>query len=242
MEMKKTGLYGGAGSEDDGYWFTSENGARIHAEEGQSKKEAIEVFRSKNDFSAQVDDVLSGKDTTSTHLKVRENTPRIFLEIGLANHPILITSAHTKTAVGKNVKGKNIHNINIEVFKELPKLLENPAIIMESTKKGSIVSFVNAVDNANIPILCAVKINGTGYYNSIEIDSNVITSVYGKDTNPIGFIENAVKENRVLYWNKKMSQKLFEIPGLQLPDNLNNFDSNTIIRKANVFVNPKMEK
>lgn len=58
-----------------------------------------------------------------------------------------------------------------------------------------------------------------------------MTSVYGKDANPIGFIVRAVNENRVLYWDKKISQELFETPGLQLPDNLNNLDSNIIIRK-----------
>ena len=212
--MVKGGLYDGAGSEED-----------------------IE-----RDFSTQVDDVLSGEDAISTHLKVREHTPRIFLEIGLRDKPMLITSVHAKTEIGQKIKGKNIHNINIEVFKELPKLLENPAIIMESTRNGSIVTFVNAVDNANNPIMCAIKINGKGYYNSVEIESNVIASVYGKDTNPIGFIETAIKENRVLYWNKKMSQRLFAIPGLQLPDNLNNLDSNNIIRKTKVFVNTFSKK
>ena len=33
-----------------------------------------------------------------------------------------------------------------------------------------------------------------------------------------------------------MSQDLFEIPKLQLPDNLNSLNSNTIIRKAKTFV------
>lgn len=65
----------------------------------------------------------------------------------------------------------------------------------------------------------------------------MISSVYGKDTNPIGFIERAVEEDRVLYLNKKMSQDLFYIPGLQLPDNLLNLDSNIIIRKSKWVVN-----
>lgn len=35
----------------------------------------------------------------------------------------------------------------------------------------------------------------------------------------------------MLYWDKKISQELFSTPGLQLPDNLYNLDSNTIIRQ-----------
>lgn len=188
-------------------------------------------------FAEQVDAVLAGTDVQSSHLQVRANTPKILLDVGLSDKPMLITSVHTKTAVGKEVKNKNIHNIDVDVFKELPKLLEKPAIIMDSTKKNSIVVFVNAVDQAKNPIMCAINIQGEGYYNSVKIDTNLIASAYGKDNNPIGFIKRAVNENRVLYWDKKMSQALFEIPGLQLPDNLNRLDSNVIIRKTNANVN-----
>ncbi len=186
---------------------------------------------SKKSFGEQVDNVLSGADTVSTHLKVRETTPKVFIDIGLENKPILITSVHTKTAVGIEIKNNNTHNLSVETFKNLPNLLENPAIIMESKKGESVVAFVNALDQDNNPILCSIKINGKGNYNNIEIDANILTSVYGKDANPIGFIEKAVNENRVLYWDKKISQELFSTPGLQLPDNLYNLDSNTIIRQ-----------
>ena len=131
------------------------------------------------------------------------------------------------------------HHINKEVFKKLPKLIENPAMVMESTKKGSIVMFVNAVDENNNPILCSLKINGKGNYNNVEVFENVVTSVYGKDSNPIGFIEKAVDDNRLLYRNKKMSQELFDTPRLQLPDNINNLDSNVIIHKIGENVNTK---
>lgn len=125
------------------------------------------------------------------------------MDLGLSDKPLIITSTHTKTAVGKKVRKKNIHYISEVVFKRLPNLIEKPAIIMESTKQGSIVMFVNAADVNNNPVICAIKINGKGFYNNVEIESNVVTSVYGKETNPTGFIERAVKEKRVLYWDKK---------------------------------------
>ena len=104
---------------------------------------------------------------------------------------------------------------------------------MESTTHGSIVMFINAIDKNNAPVVCAIKVDGRGNYNNVEIDANIVMSVYGKDTNPIGFIEKAVDDNRLLYWDKKMSQKLFDTLRLQLPNNINNFDSNVIIRKIN---------
>ena len=199
-----------------------------------------DVEFSERPFAEQVDAVLNGEDTTSTHLQISEHTPKLLLDLGLDDKPILITSVHTKTALGYKVRNKNTHYISTEVFKQLPQLIEEPAIVMESTKNGSIVMFVNALDKDNNPVVCSIKIDGKGNFNNVEVEANVVTSVYGKDTNPTGFIEKAVDDKRVLYWNKKMSQKLFDTPGLQLPDNINAIDSNVIIRKISRNVNTKI--
>ena len=234
----------------DGIIFDNGNGTHqfVSFESNQFKNvtnktptESKDIRFSKKSFSEQVDDVLSGKDTNNTHLQVRENTPKIFLDLGLDDKPMLITSVHTKTAVNQKVANKNIHKLSVEALKRLPKLLESPAIVFDSTKKDSIVAFVNAVDEGNNPVMCAININGNGFYNDIRIDTNLISSVYGKDSNPIGFIEKAVDEDRILYWNKKISQDLFSIPGLQLPDNLLNLDSNIIIRKSKWIVNTNLK-
>ena len=207
---------------------------------GEARYSLGDVKFSEKPFDEQVDSVLSGEDTVSTHLRVSEHTPKLLLDLGLNDKPILITSVHTKTALGHKVRNKNTHYISTEVFKKLPQLVESPAIVMESTKKGSIVMFVNALDENNNPVVCSIKIDGKGNYNNVEVEANVVTSVYGKDTNPTGFIEKAVEDNRVLYWNKKMSQELFDTPGLQLPDNINTLDSNVIIRKISDNVNTKI--
>ena len=43
-------------------------------------------------FEEQVDAVLSGKDTVSTHLRISEHTPQILLDLGLSDKTMLITS------------------------------------------------------------------------------------------------------------------------------------------------------
>ena len=72
--------------------------------------------------------------------------------------------------------------------------------------------------------------------DDLEIEANIITSVYGKD-NFNNFIANNAKENAVIYWNKEKSQELTKTPGIRFPDNLSSLDSNVIIRKAKAFVN-----
>lgn len=188
-------------------------------------------FSLEEDFATQVDNILNGSDTVNTHLQVRPDTPKILLDAGLDNKRMLITANHTKTAVGIETKKSNTHNLDIETLKKLPKLLDNPVIIMDSLKEGSVVVFVNAKDKNGTPIMCAININGVGNYNNIEVETNLISSVYGKNSGLTSFIERAVNENRLIFWNKKMSLELFNTPGLQLPNNIKQVDSNTIIHQ-----------
>ncbi len=226
------------GAKDNTYIVFDSNQIKLTTNKKPTLKDDIR-YSHKESFAKQVDNVLSGQDKINSHLLVLENTPKLLQNIGLPDKPMLITAAHTKTAVGVLVKNKNVHNLNVETFKDLPSLIEKPAIIMDSSdeSKNSIVLFVNAKDINGNPVVCSIRVEGEARYNNIKIIGNIVTSVYGKDANPTKFIEKAVKEDRILYWDKKMSQDLFDNPGLQLPDNIFNLDSDIIIRKTRAKVN-----
>ena len=72
--------------------------------------------------------------------------------------------------------------------------------------------------------------------DNLEIEANIITSVYGRE-NFNAFIARNADERTILYWNKEKSQELTKTPGIRFPDNLSSLDSNVIIRKAKAFVN-----
>lgn len=72
--------------------------------------------------------------------------------------------------------------------------------------------------------------------DDLEIEANIITSVYGRE-NFNAFIARNADEKTILYLNKEKSQELTKIPGIQFPDNLSSLASNVIIRKAKTFVN-----
>lgn len=188
-------------------------------------------------FAEQVDDVLDGADTNSTHLYVCE-TPEILRQAGLPDLPVLMTAKHLKSITNKAGKSKgNYHDLGRDLVKRLPELLARPAMIMDSNSRpDSVVVVTTAVDKENRPVIAAIKVDGNGYINDVQISANVMTSSYGKD-NFQNFLETALQENRLLYWNKKRSQEIFKIPGLQLPDNLENLNSDTIIRKTSAKVN-----
>ena len=215
-------------------WF--ENQIKLTSNKNPSADPDIRYSLSSS-FAEQVDDVLDGADTNSTHLYVCE-TPEILRQVGLPDLPVLMTAKHLKSITNKAGKSKgNYHDLGRDLVKRLHELLARPAMIMDSNSRpDSVVVVTTAVDKENRPVIAAIKVDGNGYINDVQISANVMTSSYGKD-NFQNFLETALQENRLLYWNKKRSQEIFKIPGLQLPDNLENLNSDTIIRKTSAKVN-----
>ncbi len=216
--------------------YVADNYAKERVAEEMTSNEP--VFEPNTSFAKQVEAVLSGADTKSTHLKVM-GTPLILRQLGAKNLPVLMTAKHLKTIVAESGDDKkaNYHNVDVDIIKRLPELLADPVIVMDSlTKADSVVILTSTVDSENRPILGAVKFDGKGYLNSLEINSNILASVYGKD-NFNDFIRRNLDAGTILYWNKEKSQELTKIPGVQFPDNLNSLTTNTIIRQAKAFVN-----
>ena len=210
-----------------------------HNEESNSAKENQEevlTVESKTS-AAQVDDVLSGADTTSTHLKVM-NTPVLLRQAGARSLPMLMTARHLKLIV--NASGSdtgNYHDVGVDTVKQLPELLSDPAMIMDSKQKtDSVVLVTTTLDRHSDPIIAAVKFDGKGNIDGLEVEANIIASAYGKE-NFNNFLQENVDLGNVIYWDKEKCQELSETPGIQFPSNLRALDSNIIIRKAIAFVN-----
>lgn len=193
-------------------------------------------------FSEQVDAVLSGKASVYDTLKVCD-TPQILLDAGLSRLPILYTQNHLKDALHeKSDKNTHWHGLKIEQIKKIPEQLKEPAILLgslSSKNPNSLIVVLGSVDNDKAPLFAAIKPNGKGTYNFEQIDSNFMLSVYGKDNGFSEYIERAIKENKILYWNKEKSQELFMFQGLQLPEAFNNLDPNKILHQTNSAVNNK---
>ena len=226
------------------HYLQSERKEEKAQEKNQFKENnEIPVFERNMPFADQVDKVLSGADTENTHLEVLPTTPQILQDVGLPNLPILMTAKHLKSITQESGSDRmNYHALGAEMAKHLPELLSDPVMIMDSlTREDSIVTVIESLDKENRPVIGAIKVNGLGYSNEIEISANILTSVYGKD-NFQSFLERNIEAGNILYYNKEKSQVLFEIPGIQFPNNLNSLDSDIIIRKARAFVKTSAEK
>lgn len=205
------------------------------------------VINNLKPFDKQVDDVLSGADTTSSHLEVLKVTPPLLRMVGVPNLPILMTARHVKTITQESgTDSANYHGLGVELIKKLPELISDPVMIMDSISpdekaKNSIVIVTQMVDKENRPVIGAIKLNGVGRQNSKIISANILTSAYGKD-NFQSFIERNIEQGSVLYVDKEKSQVLSVNPGIQFPDVMASLSFNTIIRKTNAFVNREEQK
>lgn len=152
-------------------------------------------------FSNQIDEVLNGTFPKRNMLTISENTPQILQEIGLKDLPITMTQKHLETITKDSgqYKGANYHNLGIDLVKQLPNAISNPLNILKSnTDNNSIVVITELADNQDRPVIASIKIDGKGMVQGIKIDSNVLTSAYGRN-NYDKFMKDNIAKGNLLY-------------------------------------------
>ena len=144
---------------------------------------------SKN-FSDEIDKVLKNKLPSNTQVKARDYTPKILVENGVEDLPMLITQKHIKSIIYTNEQAKSLNlpigkkehyhglgkDILIKVINSLDKPLE---IYKQSDKRYLIITEI--IDNKNNKIVVPIQINAKGIYNNVFIKENQITTVYGHE-------------------------------------------------------------
>ena len=110
-----------------------------------------------------------------------------------------------------------------DVIKQVPDILENPILIMQSKQIDSrIVLFGEVFDANDVPVLAVLELNPKVNYK-YDLDVLKIASAYGKDTNP----QKLINESKILYVepNKNRTDSWLEGTGLQLPFDLKSYGS-----------------
>lgn len=140
----------------------------------------------------------------------------------------------------KIIKIKKDHpQMTDDVIKQVPNVLENPIIIMESTTvQGRLTLFGEVYDAENNPVLAVLELNPVSAKGK-SLNLIKIASAYGKDTNPQGLIN----KSKIVYieQNKKRTNNWLKLNRLQLPL-VNQSGSNNSITKTNNTVNTNILK
>ncbi|MBQ1629390.1 MAG: hypothetical protein II098_09605 [Treponema sp.] len=191
-------------------------------------------------FSEQVDLVLAGKYNRFDALKVCD-TPDLLLQSGLKQLPMLYTQRHLREAIQQKDLHNHTHGIKIEQIKSLPELIKNPVMIYDSlSRSDSLLVLTSEIDVDKMPIVVSIRPNGKGTYELKKVDSNFITSMYGRE-NFEQHINSVINNGKIIYWNKEKSQALFSVLGQRLPKGLNNLDPYKILHQTNSVVNTQFQ-
>lgn len=166
------------------------------------------------DFARQYDN-WDGKDPHTVF--TIGTTSKALVSIGIKDSRILWDGS-------KIAKIKVKHpGMTDAIIKQVPNIIENPVLVMQSQQADSrIVMFGEVFDANNIPVLAVLELNPTlrGQY-----DMNIIkiASAYGKDTNP----QRLINTSMILYVdpNKNRTDRWLKRTRLQLPFKLQHYGS-----------------
>lgn len=127
----------------------------------------------------------------------------ILLDVGCEQLPMLYTQKHLKKVVQPKDLEKHTHGLTTEQIKKLPEWLADPVMIYDSlSRQDSLVVVTSEIDIDNDPIIVSVRPSGNGNYNLRRVNSNFITSVYGRE-NFDRHLELELQADNILYINKQ---------------------------------------
>ena len=137
------------------------------------------------------------------------STSSVLRKLGVDNKKITWDSS-------KIIKIKNKHpEMTDSIIKQVPNILENPIIVMESnTVNGRLVLFGDVYDSKNNPVLVALELNPTDRGGK-NLNVIKVASAYGKEKN----LQNFINKSKILYVepNKKRTHMWLRVNRLQLP-------------------------
>lgn len=167
------------------------------------------------EFGREVDQCIQGVLPMREALKVCD-TPQIMQEVGCHMLPMHMTQKHLRNCIrDKTHDQPHHHGLKIEEIKRIPEELENPAVLSESlSRKDSIVAILGYREQDGLPIIVSIIPDGQATYHLERVDSNFITSAYGKE-NTKDFVRRIAESGKLLYINKEKSEELALLP-LQL--------------------------
>ncbi len=139
--------------------------------------------------------------------------------IGVPDYNIYIGKSKIQKILDKHPE------MNIEIFKEIPALIENPVIVLEShTRPGdSLIVLGEVYTSDNIPVMAAIKIYPTNKDGNLE-EFEIVSSSYSR---PIKQYQNFLDNDVIKYINpdKNRTNSWLSALGLQLPSSITNYGS-----------------
>ena len=176
-------------------------------------------------FDEQIQDVIDGKFPENDHVYVME-TPEVLQSIGLKKLPMLMTQKHAYTTTMAEGKYRstdvNYHALGLETMQKLPDAIADPLMVIKSHNyDGRITVITELTDSEGHGIIVPVIMNGKGVWQEARVDANIVATVFGRKK-MASDAKNAFLNGEVLYADKKRSDNIARVLGVQFPDKTSN--------------------
>lgn len=225
-DMKNDGSISNLGDEFlNSIWADSSaalDGQKNNARGGDkySNRNSQTVYDYSKPFAEQIDDWIANRISSRDTLVV-SGTPEVFKGIGMPALPVTINSTHIDYAL--NGTKDFDHELGKDLLKQLPEAIKKPVAIMTSgTKASSSVVAMLEIRHNGKQVVVPVAVGGFGYQNGIRIDSNAVTSAYGKNSSISRTLYDAIAaENsgdfRLYYLDKQKATALLQGAKVPMP-------------------------
>ena len=148
-----------------------------------------------------------------------------FFKVGKTSDALKSIDVKDQDIVWDKSKIKDILNkhdeMTIDEIKEVPNIIENPIIVMQSKTRLNSITLFGEVYADGMPVLAAMQLSPTGKSGRV-LDMSKISSAYGKSK-----AQDLIDTSDVLYIdpNKKRTDSWLRALGLQLPSGLTTYGS-----------------
>ena len=151
-------------------------------------------------------------------------TSKALQSIGVKNQRIVWDTGKINKTLAKH------KNLNDEILKQVPNIIEKPVLIMESISKENkgnnrVVIYGEVYDINGLPVLAVLELEPNNR-QGVVINEIKIASTYSKDSNAQA-TQKLIDNSKILYIdpNKKRTENWLSFNRLQLPLGVNQFGS-----------------
>lgn len=193
---------------------------RVEGRVMMQAKSGTQKYDYSKPFAEQIADYKAGLIPKNDSLRVGA-TPEVFRKIGLLSLPMTINQTHIDYALNGSKDAD--HHLGEKLLAKLPEALEEPlAIITSKSKNASSLVAVLAIRHNGKQVITPVVIDGFGTENTIQIDSNAVTSAYGKKYSITKVLKGALDAEAngtfsVYYIDNKKTTDLFRVAKVPMP-------------------------
>lgn len=152
-----------------------------------NKLNDTEKYHISESFRNEIDKSLRGEISSNNQVKARDYTPKILVDNGVKDLPMLLTQRHLRQIIYTQQEAINLgykisdkdhyHGLGKETLIKAIDGLDKPKEIYKQSKNNYLI-ITELTDKNNNKIIVPIQIDGKGTYNNMIIDENQISSVY----------------------------------------------------------------